>query len=237
MHQRWRPCDQGETDAREPVQEARNRTAPAAGPRDQSANNVREPAQETRNRTAPAHQRWRPCDQGETDGREPAQETKDRQVFQDRGYAGVPQRRRRGLDPKRGPVNLVGILDGGLADEVADVLERTVRQRVAEGPIPLRIGPRKRVPLLQLEPGGVIDSRGPADIDLHGAVPVRQPQNRIRRPRHHPAHQPRHHQARGQARREAFTFHRCLWPVAEDDALIGSRRRLYEPVRVGTRAP
>ena len=177
LHTRWRPCDQGQTD-------------------------VREPAQETRNRSAPAHQRWRPCDQGQTDGHEPAQETKDRQVFQARGYAGVPQRRRRRLDPKRLPVNLVGILNGGIADEVADVLERTVRQRVAEGPIPLRIGPRKRVPLLQLETGGVIDGRGPADIDLHGAIPVRQPQNRIRRPRQRPAHQPRHHQARGQTRRE-----------------------------------
>ena len=148
--------------------------------------------------TNPRHRRWRRrYDQGETDAREPAKETEKRQVLQARGLAGTGRHvgapGRRGLDPRRGPVDVVSILDGGIDDEVSDVLARTVRQRVAEGPIPVRFGPRQPVPLLQLEPGGVIDGRGPADMDVHGAVPERQPQNRIRRPRQRPAHQPCHH--------------------------------------------
>ena len=195
------------------------------------------PGQESIKDTNPPHQRWRPCDQGETDARETAKGSKNRQELQTRGYADVSEQTRRGLEPSRGPVNMACILDGGIADEVSDVLARTVRQRVAEGSISVGFGPRKPVPLLQLDAGGVIDGRGPADIDTHGAVPERQPQNRICRPRQRPTHQPRHHQARGRARTEAFPVHRCRCPVIEHAGLAGSRTKLYEQVRVGARAP
>ena len=96
------------------------------------------------------------------------------QEFQAHGYAlagrHIREPRRRGLDPKRGPVDLVGILDGGVTDEIADGVASKVRQRVVEGPIPDRHGPRELVPLFPLESGGVIDDRGPPDMDAHRAI-------------------------------------------------------------------
>ena len=120
-------------------------------------------------------------------------------------------------NPKRGPIDLMGILDGGVENKISDVVARTVRQRVAEGPIPHRHSPCKLVPLLQLEPGSIIDGRSPSNMNTHGAIPERQSQHRIRRPRQHPAQQPGHHQASGQARRNKFLLHRCLCPVVEKD--------------------
>ena len=126
------------------------------------------------------HQRWRrPLEQGETEAREPAQEPKDRQEFQAHGYAlarrHIREPRRSVSNPKRGPIDLVGILNDGVQDKIADVVARTVRQHVAEGSIPDRHGPREPVSLLQLEPGGVINGRSPPNMDAHGAIPERQP--------------------------------------------------------------
>ena len=119
-------------------------------------------------------------------------------------------------DPKRDSIDLMGILDGGVEDKISDVVLRMVRQRIAEGPIPSRLGLREPVPLLQLESGGIIDGQGPPDMDTHGAIPERQPQHRIRRSRQRPAQQPGHHQARGQARSERAPVHRCLCPTIKD---------------------
>ena len=124
------------------------------------------------------HQRWRrPLEQGKTEACEPAQEPKDRQEFQAHGYAlagrHIREPRRRGLDPKRGPIDLVGILSDGVQDKIANGVARTVRQHVAEGPIPDRHGPREPVSQLQLEPGGVINGRSPPNMDAYGAIPER----------------------------------------------------------------
>ena len=132
--------------------------------------------------------------QGETDAGESAQEPNDCQELQAYGnaWAGrhILEPPRSIPNPKRGPIDLMGILDGGIENKISDVVARTVRQRVAESPIPHRHSPCKLVPLLQLKPGSIIDGRSPSNMNTHGASPERQSQHRIRRPRQHPAQQP-----------------------------------------------